>query len=144
MKRNFRMAVAGCTLGIASIVGVAVSVEQEDVVHIDSATVSYEQINPGASTARVWGDPDSGPHAAFTKLKPGIDVGLHTHTNDVRIVVLKGAYVYKPESGPEIRVTSGQYLLIPGGVRHNTGSDAAEGALFYQEGDAKFDLVPVK
>ena len=37
-------------------------------------------------------------------------------------------------------MTAGQYLFIPGGARHATGSDAAEGAIFYQEADGKFDI----
>ena len=60
------------------------------------------------------------------------------------IVVLKGAYVYKPEHGAEQRVSAGQYLFIPGGDRHVSGGDAKEGALFYQESTGKFDLNPVQ
>jgi quercetin dioxygenase-like cupin family protein len=52
--------------------------------------------------------------------------------------------VYKPETGDEIRVTPGQYLLIPGGVRHRTGSDASGETIFYLESDGKFDLNPVE
>jgi quercetin dioxygenase-like cupin family protein len=59
-------------------------------------------------------------------------------------VVLKGAYVYKPENGAEQRVGPGQFLSVPGGNRHATGSDAKEGALFYMESNGKFDLNPVK
>jgi len=85
-----------------------------------------------------------GAHGAFTKLVPNFVAGAHTHTNDLRMVVVKGAYVYKPEQGDAIRVNPGQYLLIPGGVRHSTGSDAKEETIFYQEADGKFDFSPVE
>ena len=39
------------------------------------------------------------------KFEPGFDAGMHTHTNDVWIVVIKGAYLYK-----EMRVRS---ALVP-------------------------------
>jgi quercetin dioxygenase-like cupin family protein len=67
---------------------------------------------------------------------------MHTHTNDSRIVVIKGAYLYKDASG-EKRVGPGDFIWIPGGAKHWSGGDADEGALFYQESSGKFDLVPV-
>jgi hypothetical protein len=136
--------VAAGTLAAVAAIGVAHSGVSKDPVHVDPATATYKELNPGASQATVWGDASSGPHAAFTKFIPNFEAGLHTHTNDLRIVVVKGAYIYKPEKGDAIRVTPGQYLLIPGGVRHSTGSDAKEETLFYQEADGKFDFNPVE
>jgi hypothetical protein len=40
----------------------------------------------------VVGALDKGAHATFTKFVPGYDTGMHTHTNDVWIAVIKGAY----------------------------------------------------
>ncbi len=68
---------------------------------------------------------------------------MHFHTNDTTIVVIKGAYLYKDEAG-EKRVGPGDYLKVPGGHKHWSGGDKTEGALFYEEGDKKFDFVPVK
>jgi quercetin dioxygenase-like cupin family protein len=140
MKQVNRVAAATATLAVIAWLGVAISEDRKGVVHVDSATVTYEEMAPGASGATVWGDAEKGAHSTFTKFAPGSEFKLHTHTNDLRIVVLKGAYVYKPENGEEKRVTAGQYLLLPGGDRHATGSDAEEGALFYQEADGKFDI----
>jgi hypothetical protein len=56
---------------------------------------------------------------------------------------LKGAYLYRDDSG-EKRVEPGEFFRIPGGYKHWSGGDAKEGALFYQEGAGKFDLVPVE
>ena len=113
------------------------------VVSISSAKADFKSTNPGVSMAAIWGDPAMGPHATWTKFDPGYDAGLHTHTNDVWIVVIKGAYLYKDDAG-EKRVGPGDFLRVPGGHKHQSGGDKKEGALFYEEGSGKFDLIPAK
>ncbi len=97
----------------------------------------------GVSMAVLWGDPDKGAHGTFTKFVPGSDAGMHIHTNDVRLVVIKGAYLYKDEAG-EKRVGAGDFLRVPGGHKHWSGGDKTEGAVFYEEGSGKFDVIPAK
>src|SRR5262245_22307386 len=53
----------------------------------------------GVSMAALRGDPNKGAYEELTKFDPGYDAGLHTHTNDVWIVGIKGAYLYKDEDG---------------------------------------------
>lgn len=93
--------------------------------------------------AVLRGDPEKGPHATYTRFKPGFDAGMHTHTADVWIVGIKGAYLYKDDAG-EKRIGPGDYLRVPGGHKHWSGGDKTEGALFYEEASGKFDSVPVK
>ena len=95
------------------------------------------------SMAALWGDSNKGAHATFTKFVPGYDAGMHTHTNDVWIVGLKGAYLYKDDAG-EKRVGPGDFLRVPGGHKHWSGGDTKEGALFYEESNGKFDSIPAK
>ena len=95
------------------------------------------------SMAALWGDANKGAHAPFTKFVPGYDAGRHTHTNDVWIVGLKGAYLYKDDAG-EKRVGPGDFLRVPGGHKHWSGGDTKEGALFYEESNGKFDSIPAK
>ena len=45
---------------------------------------------------------------------------MHTHTNDVWIVGIKGAYLYKDDAG-EKRVGPGEFLRVPGGYKHWSG-----------------------
>jgi Domain of unknown function (DUF4437) len=138
----------GTTVGGAFLLGVwlgaAAALSGKEIAHVDSAKAAYKEVAPGASVAVLWGDMDKGPYGAFTKFVPGANYALHMHTNDLRIVVLKGAYLYKPEKGEQMRVAAGQYLFLPGGDRHVSGGDAKEGALFYQESTGKFDLNFVK
>ncbi len=107
-------------------------------------TAKYKEAAPGAMMATIWGDPDKGAHRVWTKFAPGATFPLHTHTSEMHIVVIKGAYVYKPEKGDEKRVTAGGYINIPAGDRHASGGDARDGALFYEESSGKFDLLPVE
>jgi quercetin dioxygenase-like cupin family protein len=117
--------------------------EMKKVVYVSSSQASYTTMNKGVSSAKIWGDADKGANASFTKFDPGQDNGMHTHTNDVWIVVLKGAYLYKDDAG-EKRVAAGDFLRVPGGHKHWSGGDAKEGALFYAESSGKFDLIPAK
>jgi len=136
-------------LGVALTVAVASSVvlaqkDSKSVIYVSSSNAMYKP-SPmgGVSMAGIWGDMDKGPHASFTKFAPGYDAGMHTHTNDVSIVVIKGAYLYKDDAG-EKRVGPGDFLRVPGGHKHWSGGDKTEGALFYEEASGKFDVIPVK
>jgi len=132
-------------LAVAAVsVVVAQAQKDKHVVYVSSANATYKPSQMGGVSMQVLrGDPDKGAHATFTKFDPGYDAGTHTHTNDVSLVVIKGAYLYKDDAG-EKRVGPGEFLLVPGGHKHWSGGDKTEGALFYQEGSGKFDLIPAK
>jgi quercetin dioxygenase-like cupin family protein len=114
------------------------------VIYVTAEQATFKQSpTAGVSMAVLWGDPDKGAHGTFTKFEPGYDAGMHTHTSDVWLVVIKGAYLYKDEA-VEKRVGPGDFIRIPGGHKHWSGGDKTEGTLFYQEGSGKFDLIPAK
>ena len=113
------------------------------VIFAASSQASFKDVMPGASMSFIWGDTLKGPSGGFTKFTPGFDAGMHTHTNDILLVVVKGAYLYKDEAGVK-RVSPGDFIRIPGGHKHWSGGDAKEGALFYHEAFGKFDVVPAK
>ena len=117
--------------------------QAEKVILVSADQANYVAMGNGVSMAALWGDANAGTHATFTKFTPGFDAGMHTHTNDVWIVVMKGAYLYKDDAG-EKRVGPGNFLRVPGGHKHWSGGDAKEGALFYEEASGKFDSIPVK
>jgi quercetin dioxygenase-like cupin family protein len=133
-------AVAAFTLAIAEEVPKA---EKPSMTFATPDKGTYAEMMPGVTQSVIWGDPTQGAYGAYTKFVPGFDAGMHTHTNDVWLVVLKGAYLYRDEAGDQ-RVGPGEFMRIAGGHQHWSGGDAKEGALFYHEGDAKFDLVHVE
>ena len=142
-KTAIASAVAAFTI-VAAIVGVAQAQKGKQVIYVSSAQGTYKPSPAGGTSMQaIWGDMEKGAHGTFTKFEPGFDAGMHTHTNDVSIVVLKGAYLYKDEGG-EKRVGPGEFLFVPGGHKHWSGGDKTEGAVFYEEGSGKFDSMPAK
>jgi hypothetical protein len=129
--------------GTAEVVrGEEKSRKRKELISVSADRADFKEMFPGISRAVLWGDPDLGRYSGFTKFVPGFDAGMHTHTNDVWLVVLKGAYLYKDVAG-EKRAGPGEFLWIPGRMKPWSGGDANEGALFYEEASGKFDLVPV-
>ncbi|HKF06503.1 MAG TPA: cupin domain-containing protein [Candidatus Sulfotelmatobacter sp.] len=118
----------------------------DKVIYVSSSHATYSPMqasNPSVTTSALWGDSNAGAHGTFTKFVPGYDAGMHSHTNDVWIVGIKGAYLYKDDAG-EKRVGPGDFLRVPGGHKHWSGGDKKEGAVFYEESSGKFDFVPAK
>jgi anti-sigma factor ChrR (cupin superfamily) len=100
---------------------------------------------PGVKVADLWGNHAKGPFGAFFKLPAGFAVPLHTHTNDMKVVIVSGTYVQAPEGKPEFRLGPGSYFLQPGGnYRHTTSCDAAADCVMFVEGRGKFDLKLVQ
>ncbi|MGH8494773.1 MAG: cupin domain-containing protein [Gammaproteobacteria bacterium] len=126
-----------------NVLGQQEPADAEGLVFVSADDAEFDEVAPNISKALLWGDDATGPYGAFTRFEPGVDNGVHTHTNDIWIVVLEGAYVYEDEAG-EKRVGPGDFMRIPGGMKHSSGGDAQAGALFYEESSGKFDIVPVQ
>jgi len=143
LKKSLLLGGVVVALTMAFYLGRAQGQQDQKVLFVAADQAKYTSTNRGVSMAAIWGDADAGAHGTFTKFTPGYDAGMHTHTNDVSIVVIKGAYLYKDDAG-EKRVAAGDFLRVPGGHKHWSGGDKKEGALFYEEASGKFDFVPAK
>jgi len=66
------------------------------------------------------------------------------HSSQLRLAVIKGAYIYAGANGVKHRVGPGCFLSTPAGDHHVSSGDPKLGALFYMESNGKFDLVPDK
>ena len=143
MKRAWPIAAVAVAVVLTTAVVFAAQEQSSRVIFAHSRTVKYSPLVPGVSSAVVWGDTAQGPFGGFTKFRPGFDAGMHTHTADVLVVVLRGAYLYRDDAGAK-RVGPGDFIRIPGGHKHWSGGDRKEGALFYQQTFGKFDLIPAK
>ena len=144
MKKSLTLSVVTALTIVAAFVVLARAENGKQVIYAPSGQGTYKPSPTGGVSMQVIkGDMDKGPHASFTKFDPGFDAGMHSHTNDISIVVIKGAYLYKDEAG-EKRVGPGDFLFVPGGHKHWSGGDKTEGALFYEEGSGKFDSIPAK
>ncbi|HVS14050.1 MAG TPA: DUF4437 domain-containing protein [Thermoanaerobaculia bacterium] len=99
---------------------------------------------PGVKIAGLWGDHQSGAFGAFFMLPAGFAAPLHTHTYDMKLVIVSGTYIQGPEGEKEFRLGPGSYPMQPGGnYRHTTSCDPASECLFFVAGDGAFDLHPV-
>lgn len=99
---------------------------------------------PGVKIVDLWGDHTKGAFGAFLTLPAGFAAPLHTHTYDIKVVIVSGTYVQAPEGKPEFRIGPGSYFLQPGGnYRHTTSCDPASDCVFYAESRGKFDLKVV-
>jgi hypothetical protein len=123
-------------LGAVAVVAVAVTLAQTSRP-ATFADVAGHDFSTGPLVA--WGDRDTGPYGAFSRFDPGFTTELHVHTNDIHVVGIRGAYIYRPQTGPERRVGPGQFLIVPGGVPHVSAADPVEGALFYETSTRGFD-----
>ncbi len=96
---------------------------------------------PGVKIADLWGDHTKGAYGAFFRLPAGFAVPLHTHTRDIKVVIVSGTYIQAPEGKPEFRLGPGSYFMQPGGsYRHTTSCDKAADCVFFAESNGRFDL----
>jgi hypothetical protein len=96
---------------------------------------------PGVKIADLWGDHAKGAFGAFLRLPAGFAVPLHTHTYDIKVVIVSGTYIQAPEGKPEFRIGPGSYFMQPGGnYRHTTSCDKASDCVLFAESNGKFDL----
>jgi anti-sigma factor ChrR (cupin superfamily) len=99
---------------------------------------------PGVKVADLWGNHANGPYGALFKLPAGFAAPLHTHTSDMKVVIVSGTYIQAPEGKPEFRLGPGSYFMQPGGnYRHTTTCDKASECIFLVVSKGPFDLKPV-
>lgn len=99
---------------------------------------------PGVKVADLWGNHVRGAFGAFFQLPAGFAAPLHTHTYDMKVVIVSGTYIQAPEGKPEFRLGPGSYFMQPGGnYRHTTRCDKASDCVFFVESRGSFDLKPV-
>ena len=99
---------------------------------------------PGVKVVDLWGNHANGAYGALIKLPAGFAAPLHTHTYDMKVVIVSGTYVQAPAGKPEFRLGPGSYFMQPGGnYRHTTTCDKASDCVFFVESKGQFDLKPV-
>ena len=117
------------------------------LVVLPASDMKWSDLGPGAPGVKVadlWGNHANGAFGALIKLPAGFAAPLHTHTYDMKVLIVSGTYIQAPEGKPEFRLGPGSYFLQPGGsYRHTTTCDKASDCVFFVESKGKFDLKPV-
>ncbi len=108
------------------------------------AHLDWKPLSPGstASIVDLWGDHTKGAYGALFRFPAGYTTPVHTHTHDMRIVVVSGILLQIPEGERALKLPAGSYLLQPGGnYRHIAAADASSECIFFAESPGAFDLL---
>src|SRR5438093_857682 len=122
MKRAWTLAAVAVAVAVTTAVVFAGQEQSSGVIFARSRAVKYSPLVPGVGSYVAWGDTTKGPFGGFTKFRPGFDAGMHTHTADVLVVVLRGAYLYRDDAGAK-RGGPGDFIRIQGGHKHWSGGE---------------------
>jgi hypothetical protein len=95
---------------------------------------------PDVKGVTLWGDPTKGPYGGIQKFPPGFSAPLHTHSSDIRAIVISGTLLVAPEGGADNRLTADSYEFIPSTFKHTTKCDTSSECLVFVETRGKFDV----
>lgn len=141
MKPN-KIAVQSVAL-LAVGVAIAIGSSLSDEVLTPMKSAPFKKVMPGIEKAGLWGSP-AGEHASLTRMAAGFKAGMHTHKHEVRMVVIEGTVVHTDAKGGVTELTKGAYLMVPGGIKHDTACAAGQDCLFVESLPGAFDLKAAK
>ena len=129
-------------------VALAQSAGGKDPIFKRSGDLIWTELNPafpGIRIVDVWGDHTKSGYGAFLEFPAGFLSPMHTHTDDIKIVVISGTYTQAPEGKPTVRLGPGSYAFQPGGnYKHVSGCDKASKCVLFIESTGPFDLIPTE
>jgi quercetin dioxygenase-like cupin family protein len=96
----------------------------------------------GMQFAVLSGDPKKGAYTQMRKVPAGTDNPLHTHSSELKNVVISGVW-YTGADGVSARdFGPGSFVRMPANWVHESGCRAGSDCVFYQEGKGRFDFKP--
>lgn len=95
--------------------------------------------NPGISIAVLWGDPAKGGYGALHRWLGGTKLDLHSHTHDVKAIIVSGTLRITLEGKEPKDLVAGSYLFEPGGVKHVSECVAGADCVFFVDQHGPFD-----
>jgi quercetin dioxygenase-like cupin family protein len=98
----------------------------------------------GVKSTVLWGDMATGAHGAMAKFPAGSKHPLHTHSNNIKVVVVSGTFTFGADEASSKEFGPGSYVMVPGKMKHVSGCTPAAECLLFQESPGKFDMKPVK
>ena len=96
----------------------------------------------GTQFAVLSGDPKTGEYTQMRKIPAGTDNPLHTHSSEIKMVIISGILYIGPDSASARDFGPGSVIVIPTNWVHVSGCRAGSDCVFYQEGNGKFDYKP--
>ena len=96
----------------------------------------------GMQIAVLSGNPENGPYTEMRKVPAGTDNPLHSHSSEIKNVIISGVWYTGPDAASAKDFGPGSVVIMPGDWIHVSGCRAGTDCLFYQEGKGKFDFKP--
>jgi quercetin dioxygenase-like cupin family protein len=88
------------------------------------------------------GDPKTGAYTQMRKVPAGSDNPLHTHSSELKNVIISGVWYTGADSSSARDFGPGSIIVMPANWVHVSGCRAGSECVFYQEGSGKFDFRP--
>jgi anti-sigma factor ChrR (cupin superfamily) len=98
----------------------------------------------GASSATLWGDPSKGAYGALRKVSAGMDLGMHSHSSDQKVVAVSGTFEFTLEGEAMKELGPGSYIMVPGHVKHSSKCKEGADCIYFEEQSGKADFIPAK
>jgi hypothetical protein len=96
----------------------------------------------GMQFAILSGDPKTGPYTQMRKVRAGTDNELHSHSSEIRNVIISGVWYTGPDAASARDFGPGSVVVMPAEWVHVSGCRAGADCVLYQEGKGKFDFKP--
>ena len=96
----------------------------------------------GMQFAVLSGDPKTGPYTQIRKVPAGTDNPLHSHSSEIKNVIISGVWYTGKDSTSAKDFGPGSVVMMPGDWVHVSGCRSGSECVFYQEGKGKFDFKP--
>ncbi|HEX9155760.1 MAG TPA: DUF4437 domain-containing protein [Nitrospira sp.] len=97
----------------------------------------------GMQFAVLSGDPKEGAYTQMRKVPAGTDNPLHTHSSEIKNVIISGVWYTGAASASAKDFGPGSIIVMPANWGHVSGCRAGSECVFYQEGKGRFDFQPV-
>ena len=96
-----------------------------------------------AQQALLWGDPAKGAYGAFKKIPGGTALGMHTHANDQKAILISGTLEFNFDGEAKKELGAGSYVSIPGGAAHDATCKAGADCVYLEQSVGAADFKPV-
>jgi hypothetical protein len=77
------------------------------------------------------------------KVPAGTDNGLHTHSSEIKNVIVSGVWYTGADAASARDFGPGSVVMMPANWVHVSGCRSGSDCVFYQEGKGKFDFKTV-
>jgi len=130
------------TLVIAAHVAAA-DVAKTDPMLVVNATDFHwkpkDALPPGATGAVLRGDPAKGAYDFVAKFPDKFTVPMHSHTNEMTVVMLEGTMVIGRAKMPDVSIEKTGLFVLPAKMAYTAHCEAA--CMFLVHGQKPFDII---